>query len=131
MRLLCRIFALCLALAWVPVTGHCRIEALGVDFAACSDDCHEPSPAGAAHDDGCALIESGLYKTGSGTITVRAPAIASLCAFCDCSRISALGPVLDPGTVSLRATHPRDWVPAWHFVQRAAPSPRAPSVVVA
>jgi hypothetical protein len=131
MRFLSRLFALCLALFWVPVTAHCRIEALGIDFAACSDDCHENAPIAETHDDGCAIVESGFYKCGSSTITVPAPSVTTRCAFLFCECVPDPEPVTGPGVARETATRPRNWVPTWHFVQRAALSPRAPSLDLA
>jgi hypothetical protein len=130
MRLFYRLFAFCLALYWVPATGHCRIEALGLEFATCADSCHDKAPMGPTHD-GCDVVESGLYKCGADTAKVPAPSVTTLCACLICLRDPAPETASGPGIATAEAVRPRDWVPTWHFMRRAALSPRAPSLVLA
>jgi hypothetical protein len=118
-----------LALFWVPATGHCLIETLGLEIASCIESCHDKGPVGATHD-GCDVVESGLYKSGANTIKV-APSVVTLCACLICLHTPELDIESGPGVATVDTVRPRDWVPAWHFERRAALSPRAPSLVKA
>ena len=124
-----RLFALCMALLWVPATAHCRIEALGIDFVSCADACHDQAPD-APHNDGCGVVESGLYKTGSHLVKV-APSLTTLCACFIALPVLEPDAKSGPGIATAQSERPRDWVPTWQFIQRAALSPRAPSLVLA
>ncbi len=129
MRLFYRLFAFCMALYWVPATAHCQLEALGLEFVSCADGCHDKAPSEAVHD-GCDVFESGLYKSGIDTIKV-APSLATVCACLICLHVPEPDSENGPAVATAETVRPRDWVPTWQFVQRAALSPRAPSLVKA
>lgn len=137
MRCLRFLVALVLAALWLPVTLHCAIEAVvEVDGARCLGACHDSSTtvehdghrdsSHAAGHDGCEIVESGRYKAGFTLLKV-APPLATLCACLLCVH----APETEPETVAVVSAaleRPRDWVPGWHFVRRAAPASRAPAV---
>ncbi|HEY0943831.1 MAG TPA: hypothetical protein VGD81_01140 [Opitutaceae bacterium] len=129
--------ALVLAALWLPVTLHCTIEAVvEVDAARCLGACHDSSTTTehdghrdadhAAGHDGCEIVESGRYKTAFTFLKITPP-VATLCACLLCVH----EPEIEPdqvAVVSAALERPRDWVPGWHFVRRAAPVSRAPAV---
>lgn len=115
-----------LALAWVPLTQHCGLEALGVLATHCSDAASTDSHGCAG--DGCKQVENGGYKPSSGSIKVPAPQLL----VCACALCLNLGPLNFPVLETAAAPsggRPFDWVPSWLFVRRAAPPSRAPSLV--
>ena len=52
-----------LALVWVPLTSHCRVEAMpGFEFLRCAADVQTPDEGGdPCKDSGCCSIESAQY----------------------------------------------------------------------
>lgn len=127
-RLLFRLFALCLALSWVPVTAHCRMEALGFEFAACGESCHtDQADAGdraASCSDTCEVLENGFYKSSVNPVKVAPTTlVATLLIFL---HVPEPNPDLKPAIAGAEAERPERWVPAWHFVRRAAAPAHAP-----
>ena len=127
-RFLPYISALLLAL-WLPVTQHCALEAAGWLALTCPDTCEKADAA--TTGDGCELVESGAYKATPDTLKVSAPAL--FVAFTEMFVEPVSGdPVGAPALLPDEAIErPREWVPTWHFVRRAAPAPRAPAVILA
>jgi len=130
MTRLSRLLSLVLFTVWFPVTQHCNLEAAGLIAKQCVDDC---LPGQIASDDGCALVENSAYK--SGITVVKAP-VPDLFA-CACHFYLQLLSVPWDAAREIAPTsgasfeRPQDWVSVWHFVRRAAPAPRAPSLSVA
>ena len=128
-----RLFALCLALAWVPATAHCRMEALGLEFAACGETCHDDRAANDASASSCAnaceVLESGFYKSGVDPVKVAAPLwVAALFV---CWQVPE--PDSDAGRRSVSPDRGRtpEWVAQWQFVRRAAAPAHAPDSPIA
>jgi hypothetical protein len=128
LRVLYRLFALCLALSWVPATAHCRMEAVGLDFASCADSCHDKAAPEAEHDS-CNVVEDGLYKAGPQTAKLAPAALHCVCLLF--LHVSAPEPDTGPACASANLETDRDWVPAWHFVRRAAAPAHAPDSLTA
>ena len=116
------LMALMLAVLWLPVTMHCALEVLpGLDFLICCDHegavPHEDDDCGA---DACATVESGFYKLQDHE-----------------DLLSALSEIVvghawiagDPCLISV-SPPPTDLTAGWQFTTRAAPLPRAPSVLL-
>jgi hypothetical protein len=127
-RFVLRLFALGLALLWVPVTGHCRMEALGLEFGACGQDCHgDRTPDGipdAVCGEACDLVESGLYKSGVEPLNVAPAAWFALNLFFAVQ--PATDTAIEPRIYPADETRPRAWLRQWHFVRRAAAPAHAP-----
>jgi hypothetical protein len=131
-RLLLRPLALLLAVFWLPVTQHCGLEAVGVLVQSCEQAAGVHDCDGGAHaPDGCTLVESGSYKSNVDPVHVAAPLLLPLVVDVICFAGPDVKPVAEPVIEAAAVERPRNWVPTWHFVQRAALSPRAPSLVVA
>lgn len=123
--------ALFLAALWLPATQHCDLEAAGM----LSAHCDEPTGMeGSGSDcncvsDGCDMVESGDYKVSPQTAKVSAPILSVLaCLF----SVASLSHSEEPFAGTMLGSdhgHPVEWVPTWQFVQRAALSPRAPSLI--
>lgn len=123
MRAIGRVLAILLLAVWLPATLHCDLEAAGLIGTQCVDDCGRNEGA----NDGCDLVEKGLYKSSVDFVKISAPELLH-CAF---SFVSCLELEVDATTLSsaefvsetqtLRCT--------WQFVQRAAPPCRAPSLI--
>lgn len=122
MRLVRRLFALLLIAVWLPATVHCSLEAAGFIAAHCGDDCSLLD----GNDDGCDVVENGLYKSSTPLVKASAPELVRL--------VFELVPrpdpeptvtsVCSPGSVS----EPQRLRCTWQFVERAAPPSRAPAL---
>ncbi|MBL9188411.1 MAG: hypothetical protein JNK23_13075 [Opitutaceae bacterium] len=127
MRRLLPVLGVILAAMWLPATEHCVWEAAGVLAEACPDGCVMDSTG----KDGCDTVENGAYKPVGDTLKTPAPSLF-VCACCLCLhqiRLDAAREHVAPPDALFE--RPLDWVPTWQFVQRAALSPRAPSLMVA
>jgi hypothetical protein len=126
------ILALTLALLWLPATVHCGLEAAGL-LEHVETCCHEehsratdstPAHCGTGN---CGVVESGDYQPAHTLLKVSAP----VAAFCFSSLLE-LAPVLviAPAIEAPEEVEsPPEIRRTWHFVERAALSPRAPSFV--
>ena len=114
-----------LAVLWLPLTQHCRMEAAGVIATAC-----ESAHSHACANCGCGAVEDGGYKLDTASVKLPPPSIlACLCYLCPPLEISLDISYREPAPESV--DRPLDWVPSWQFVRRAAPPSRAPSIRVA
>jgi len=118
-----------IATLWVVASFHCRLEVLsGFEFLSCCQ--HSAADKSPTHherectDDGCAAVESGLYKAEK---LQDAPVIPLF------ALIAWLVPLPEPDGVSALASvvsissSPPELPNAWRFSQRTALPPRAPS----
>ena len=117
--------ALVLALLWMPATLCCRLEAAGFEVF-CSDCDHCRDVAAPTHGS-CNLAEQGHYTSHVPAPNVAPAALATFVAIADVA-------VKPPLAVSerrpgLRTKRPRDWLPDWTFVRRAAAPAHAPDSV--
>jgi hypothetical protein len=126
-----KIVAGCLLAFWLLATQHCGLESAGL-FAAHHDGT-EPSgcctSSNGCATDGCATVENGAYRLDNGAPAIAAPALSS-CLWVASSNLELILRELRVD-VSFRGHFDRslDWLPTWQFVQRAALSPRAPSLI--
>jgi hypothetical protein len=121
--------ALVLLTLWLPITQHCGLEAAGLIEADASHDavgCCRESSDPCTHD-GCAVVESGFTKPALVALKVAPPAAACACLLC--LPLWTPEPAAVPVLTAASPDRPLDWVPAWHFVRRAAPLSRAPSTL--
>jgi len=125
--------SLVLLAIWLPAVMHCQLEAVGLLPATCEHANNGDTAGESCVGDACSLAEGGAVKTTGGGVKVKAPAFA-LHVDADFSLLLA-GALVAPceltATLAVMTERARDWVPAWCFVRRAAPSPRAPSVIIA
>lgn len=127
MRFCLRLLACLLALAWVPITQHCELAALGWLDSNCRSEGGAKSTArteGCTQDD-CSRIEKGGYKLPGQTVS-----------FAD---LSGLEHYWFPQAAWLHSTEvvilqepsvetPLELGPTWSFERRGALFPRAPSI---
>jgi len=110
---------------WLPATQHCGLEGAN----ALAQHCDQGSScAGADHaGDGCKAVETGQYRFDDSSTQVAPPQLA-ICVGLTCILVAGLRPMhrAEPLLPAL-FERPLAWVPTWHFVQRAALSPRAPT----
>jgi hypothetical protein len=131
-RVLQFIAALVLALVWLPATLHCGLETAGV-LGQADGCCHQEDavPVGGegAHcgQGVCGVVESGDYQAAQNFLKVPAPS-AVLFVFCLIELAPELIPVPEI-VASVDVESPPEIRRTWHFVARAALSPRAPSFV--
>ena len=116
-----------LALAWVPLTSHCRIEGLpGFEFLRCSSDVQTSNEGGDPCSEGeCCAVESAMYQS------LRLEKITPVV-------IVAILPAEDFGVVEqslpdevslgILTAAPPDLPKPWQFSLRTALPVRAPSL---
>lgn len=119
----------CSVVFWLLAVQHCGLEAAGifgqhkaVDAICC--------PGGEDHcsHDGCDTVENGSYRVDSDARMIPAPQFATCVGFiCWNTPVPPLE-VCEGNLAKANFEHPLNWVPAWQFMQRAALSPRAPSL---
>jgi hypothetical protein len=124
-RWLVRIVAVILVALWVPVTAHCELENIsGLKLLDC---CAHGSAAPHQDDDcaadGCAEVESGLYKMEEPAVLVDFPLLLAL--YC----VPWIGDDRLPSalTGAVETDAPPELRQTWQFSCRAAPLVRAPS----
>ena len=119
-----------LALTWVLLTSHCKIEAMpGFEFLRCATDIHAPAESESCgdpcEDAGCCSIESAQYHAP------RQYEIAPVIVF-DSIPSDNFGVVEQslPKEVSLGilTAAPPEIPSSWQFLSRTALPPRAPSL---
>ena len=130
MKWLRTILVLTLAVLWLPVSVHCELEEIpALQFLSC---CPEENSAPHHDDDcetdGCAVVESGLYKTEERLISLPAPELALAVFLGGLPETPLSAPELAVKPTPGR-TVPPEIPQAWQFALRTAPSPRAPSFV--
>lgn len=119
-----RIFALLLLTVWLPVTQHCGLEAAGLIAEQCLGD-YGPNPR--VSKDGCAMVENGAFESAMAALRALAPDWIAAGDFPRLELVVLAMAGHDAGRPAPAYARPLDWVTTWQFVQRAAPSPRAPS----
>ena len=114
--------AMLLLALWLPATLHCALESAGLISAG-------PMRVDGTNDhcagDNCTQLEDSLFKHKVDELQAVAPDLVC-CACCFCLQLPTVA-AADEAFVA-RPDRPLNWVTAWHFTRRAAPSPRAPSL---
>jgi hypothetical protein len=123
MTLLQKIVAVMFVALWLPTTMHCSLEKLpGLQFLQCSTDTADNE----CKDDGCRIVESGLYKVSENSTIVPVPVfgfvIFNVLAELEISSASDFSIATAPTAAALPQR--------WQFVHRAALPVRAPSQLV-
>lgn len=135
MVLIRKIAALLLVALWLPTAQHCILEAAGLlaeqeNHAAHQSCCS--SVGGACDSEICNLIESGNYHLTTALVTLPAPVMTECACLLYPRDVQILFEAMAmPEEPCASFERPRDCSPTWQFVQRAAPSPRSPSLTVA
>lgn len=118
-------FALCLL--WLGMPVHCQLEVVSAaTLFSCTDDadCADAGDVGCA-DDFCNSLESGNYfpeKSFAVGKTLIAPVLVDVLADQFLLTLPPELPASSADTVPLLSS-------SWHFVQRVAAPPRAPSLL--
>ncbi len=120
-----------LAVTWVLLTSHCKIEAIaGFEFLRCASDLEShasPENGGDPCDDaGCCAVESAQYHAPRHHDLTPTPLTALSLAPQELFHLAASAPSLQirPG---LLTTAPPDLPASWRFFFRTALPVRAPS----
>jgi hypothetical protein len=127
-----RTLLLVLVALWLPATLHCQLKAVGLVWTPAHADKADCCAAGQPCDrDGCNSIEKSTYKFGDTDSKATLPDFTTgLCLLC----LLCLA-VLLSGALTLKVNERLDqlsgWIQNWQFVRRAAPPPRAPSMLLA
>lgn len=126
MNWLAKVVALLLVALWLPATSHCKLELLaGFSFLPCGD--HQdavPHQGEDCHDDGCAVVESGLYKLEDTATEAPLPVLGHIVL----PNLPAANSL--PGYLVTRGAGPGppELAPPWTLLLLAAHPPRAPSL---
>jgi hypothetical protein len=107
---------------WSVAKEHCALEAAGWLPEGCAWDCGESS----GQDDACDLVEHGPYRPSLDVLTVAVPALSTELVVVPKPRDSAPPRLAEPARQARSLVRIR----TWHFVERAAPPCRAPSLNV-
>lgn len=116
---------LLVALLWAPITWHCHLETLpALDFlACCAHEETQPHQDADCASDGCAVVESGDYKTSEQQLFVSPPlAIAP-------PGGEPAKQVPDAASQRIAMKPPPPQFRTWQFTFRTALPVRAPSFV--
>jgi len=125
-RLFRTVLTVALVALWPLVTGHCRLEQLpGFAFLQCGEAESTASHEDADCDtDGCAVVESGSYKTEDRTVCPPGP---------DLIVVATFYPEPEPpprsGFADFFTVAAPEFPVTWQFCLRTALPPRAPSAV--
>jgi len=128
MRSLKTMLALLLALAWMPLMSHCKLETvLGFQFIRCASEGQAPvNGPGHCGGDYCCAVETGSFQAPNHQQIVPVVALALLplgrVAICEI-------PLAPRETLGLFTSAPPELCTAWQFTFRTAPAPRAPSLL--
>ena len=134
-----QLLTLALLATWWLATMHCRVEAsIGSGVFACENDSREADTASDEHacdDDVCHIVEDGNYRNAVANVHVAPPALSPDDGLAKAiAQIMSVHALANPQPAFAAAAffeRPRDWVPGWSFVRRAAPLSRAPSALIA
>lgn len=113
--------ALLLLALWLPATMHCALESAGLisSSSICTDGSNDHCAG-----DNCTQLEGSLFKQKTDELQVMSPDLFVRACFL-CPHLPPAAARAEP--IVQPPDHPQNWVTTWHFVRRAAPSPRAPS----
>ncbi len=129
------IAALIMLAVWLASSQHCGLEAAGI----IAEDAPHGSPhsgtAGCCSDtgnpcshDGCNVVKSGTINPTVSFLKAPAPSLVA-CACFICLQLAVPEVSAEPTLLAVELDRPKNWVPAWQFVRRAAPLSRAPSLI--
>ena len=116
-------FVIALAVLWVPITSHCKLELIpGLEFLHCVGDTPTKSNC---DGDSCQTVESGAYKTQDNDdivpLLVLTIDVLALVPSADAS-------ALESGSIGVFTASPPELPNGWQFVYRTALPVRAPSI---
>ena len=120
-----------IATLWVAAGSHCRLEVFpGFEFLSCCQHSETEQTPG-HHEkecggDACASLESGLYKLSKPQQAPEQPLLASVAWVVP---LAAHELAARPGLFFSSSSAPPELPRIWHFFQRTALPPRAPSFV--
>ena len=129
-----RLAVVLLVAIWFAATQHCGLENLGL-FAAHGEEASATGCCAGTNDscatDGCETVENGSFKPVQDLKLALPQFVVCACA-CPISLLAILS-LEPPDEKVLRRDFERSdaGAPTWHFVQRAALLPRAPSLSLA
>jgi hypothetical protein len=115
----------------MPATQHCGLEAAGLiaahgEHGGNATCCETSTPC--SHD-GCEIVEGVAFKPTLDSLQVSAPDLVACTCFL-CLQLVYRDLSAEPVTPVVAVEESQAWVPVWHFVRRAAPLSRAPSILV-
>ena len=123
------LIAILLLALWLPATLHCALEAAGCLRA---EECCDGHTDSACTRDACDTLETGFVKPAALHVVLPPffpdTAARLLDAFCPLL-LAPTALLLPPDTgVTGTVAAPPEVARTWHFLVRAAPAPRAPSL---
>ncbi len=119
-----RIIALLMLALWLPVTGHCSLEAIeGLEFLSCPSETPSSSHC---DDDGCQTIESATYRVQDNHADFAVTLLFLGCLHFQTVLTEPRGEIFSSSSLTLNSP---ELPQTWQFILRTALSPRAPSLV--
>jgi len=122
-----RLLVWIMVVLWLPATLHCAMDRAAMfnsKPACCDDDANA-----AADENGCGprcdLLDGGTQKLANDLVKAHAPVL--LVGLASVARLWSDKLVVAPQISPDGAESPPELSRTWQFVERAAPSPRAPS----
>lgn len=131
MSLLPRILVFMLLAVWLTATQHCALEAMGLWGSANGETNHACSSSGPCTNDGCQVVERGSITATKASLKVPAPDLQAVTCLLYIQLVVPSTVAERPAEYDAGIARALDWVPTWHFERRAAPLPRAPSLILA
>jgi hypothetical protein len=117
---------------WLTATQHCAMEAAGLWGNSKSETTHACcSSNGPCTADGCHVVERGSITASQTSVKVPAPELQAFTLLVYVHLVVPSTIADRPAEYSEGLERALGWVPTWHFERRAAPSPRAPSLILA
>lgn len=117
-----------LALAWVPITMHCKMEVVpGFEFLGCNTNTSE-SPLANNHCDGnCCSVEAGNYQASSSSQS--APILFAVILPEPVKALDVEASLPREVSLGVLTAAPPELSVIWQFISRTALPVRAPSLV--
>jgi hypothetical protein len=117
---------------WLTATQHCAMEAAGILGSANGETNHACfSSSGPCSNEGCHVVERSSITAAKAGVKVSKPGVQAVTCLLYVHLIVPSTIAERPAEYDEGIARALGWVPTWHFERRAAPSPRAPSLILA
>jgi len=126
-----RILAVLLLAIWLTATQHCALEAAGILKVQTGETIACCTPITGCSQDGCELVERGSISASLNSIKLPAPELQPLLVFVSLQLYFPIEVIKPSPEFAEGFERSLEWVPTWHLERRAAPSPRAPALILA
>ena len=113
------------ALAWLPMSMHCRLETIpGLEFLACKTAAPQSNPNSHCADTGCCAAENAQYKAEQNHLALLCQQF--VISFAPVKNLPKALP--DEVSLGILIAAPPSFLESWQFSFRTALPVRAPSI---